>query len=304
MIHGQQRHWGKYNEQLVQRGEILVRLDVLRDWQQQVTKMNQGKRGRPFLYPTNLMLLFGMIRAAFRLPYRQLEGLARGFRRFAQIPAPDYTTFSLRLPKLRFTPEPQLNPNEPVVLAVDSSGVKLTNQGHWRQQQRRGWVKIHVAVDVQTKQVLSVRLSPGQVHDTRYFYELIKEAQGQAPIERVLADSAYDSRKNFALLRRHRIEAGINLKGNSTLAWHYVQGRIPRGARADAVRRWQQGYQRWKEQVGYGQRQVVESFFSAFKRMFGEWVQSRSRLKILQELRLKVWLYNLWVTLGAEPVVA
>jgi hypothetical protein len=45
----------------------------------------------------------------------------------------------------------------------------------------------------------------------------------------------------------------------------------------------------------------VESFFSAFKRMFGEAVQSREWLRILPELRLKVWLYNLWVCPEPAP---
>jgi hypothetical protein len=59
-----------------------------------------------------------MIRAAFHLPYRQLEGLAQALRKLVNIPAPDYTTFSLRLSKLGLNPEPQLDPEEPVVLAV------------------------------------------------------------------------------------------------------------------------------------------------------------------------------------------
>jgi len=298
----QQRNWERYNENLVQRGEILLRLDVLHNWQQEVARMNEGKRGRPFAYPETMMLLYGMIRAAFHLPYRQLEGFARGLRKLTHLPAPDYTTLSLRLPELRLGPGPRLNPNEPVVLAVDSSGIKLTNRGQWRKQERRGWIKIHVAVDVKTKQVLSVQFSPGHVHDTRYFYVMVKEAQARAPIRKVLADSAYDSKKNFAFLRRNQIQAGINLKGNSTLAWHYLYGRIPRGARADAIRKWRVDPEKWRTEMGYGQRQIAESFFSSFKRMFGEAVQNRNWLRILQELRLKVWLYNLWV--HPEPAAA
>ncbi len=123
----QKRNWVKYNERLVQRGEILLRLDVLRDWQHEVARMNEGKRGRPFAYPQAMMLLYGMIRAAFHLPCRQLEGLARGLRKLTDIPAPDYTTFSLRLSKLGLNPEPQLDPEGPVILAVDSSGIKRTH---------------------------------------------------------------------------------------------------------------------------------------------------------------------------------
>jgi hypothetical protein len=120
------RNWARYNEQLVQRGEILLRVDDLRNRHQELAQMNAGKRGCPFRHPQTMMLLFGMIRAAFRLPYRQLEGLARALGKLTNLPAPNYTTFSLRLSRLRLSPEPQLSPDEPVVLAVDSSGVKLS----------------------------------------------------------------------------------------------------------------------------------------------------------------------------------
>lgn len=80
--------WKEYNEQLVQRGEILLSVESLQGWQEELEEMNLGKNGRPFRYPHSLMLFLGTLRVVFSLPYRQLEGLARGLRELISIPAP------------------------------------------------------------------------------------------------------------------------------------------------------------------------------------------------------------------------
>jgi hypothetical protein len=83
------RDWKEYNEHLVQRGEILLAVESLSGWQEELREMNQGKNGRPFRYPHSLILFLGTLRVVFNLPYRQLEGLARGLGRLISNPAPD-----------------------------------------------------------------------------------------------------------------------------------------------------------------------------------------------------------------------
>ncbi len=50
----------------------------------------------------------------------------------------------------------------------------------------------------------------------------------------------------------------------------------------------------WKARIGYGKRWLVESVFSAFKRMFGVHVMALKWENIVQEIRLKVIQYNKW----------
>ncbi|MGE5634844.1 MAG: IS5/IS1182 family transposase, partial [Deltaproteobacteria bacterium] len=45
------RNWKKYNESLVKRGEVLLDFDVIDNWHIELEKMNQGKKGRKFVYP-------------------------------------------------------------------------------------------------------------------------------------------------------------------------------------------------------------------------------------------------------------
>ena len=51
-------------------------------------------------------------------------------------------------------------------------------------------------------------------------------------------------------------------------------------------------YELWRNSVSYGDRWIVESVFSAFKRMFGEHVTSHKRENMIHELKMKVCLYN------------
>lgn len=46
-----------------------------------------------------------------------------------------------------------------IVIAVDSTGIKVTNRGEWildkwkNKKIRKGFIKIHVAVDIKTKKI-------------------------------------------------------------------------------------------------------------------------------------------------------
>ena len=45
------------------------------------------------------------------------------------------------------------------VIAIDSTGVKVTNRGEWIRHKwnvKRGYLKIHVAVDIKKKRILSL----------------------------------------------------------------------------------------------------------------------------------------------------
>ena len=125
------RSWREYNEHLVRRGEILLSVESLKGWKKELKEMNRGKNGRPFIYPHSLILFLGTLRVVFGLPYRQLEGFARKLGKLISIPAPDYTTLSLRIAKLEISKELgyEQREGEEVVIALDSTGIKVTNHG-------------------------------------------------------------------------------------------------------------------------------------------------------------------------------
>ena len=56
--------------------------------------------------------------------------------------------------------------------------------------------------------------------------------------------------------------------------------------------------QKWKDSVSYGQRYwIVETVFSAIKRMFDEYVYSVRLKNMIQEMMLKVSLYNRMISI-------
>jgi len=107
-------------------------------------------------------------------------------------------------------------------------------------------------------------------------------------IKKVLGDGAYDTRELFNLLKQKNIEAGIRVRKNASTR--------SRGSsyRAQCVReRKKLGEKKWKEKHKYGERWAVESYFSAVKRIFGEYVSATSPEGMIKEVRMKFFLYNM-----------
>jgi hypothetical protein len=70
--------WSEYNQSLVRRGEILLGFDVIDNWGTVLKEMNKNKL-EPFHYPHTFLLLLRYAKVYFHLPYRQTEGIAKGY---------------------------------------------------------------------------------------------------------------------------------------------------------------------------------------------------------------------------------
>lgn len=103
--------------------------------------------------------------------------------------------------------------NDTVVIALDSSGIEVTNRGEWMREMwkvHRGWIKVHLAVDVKTKEIVGLEVTYERVGDNRMFAPLIDQTEKNLPgrkIEKALADGAFDSKSNFNKLadKKNRI---------------------------------------------------------------------------------------------------
>jgi hypothetical protein len=98
--------------------------------------------------------------------------------------------------------------------------------------QKEGFLKIHVGVDVSTKQILAIKITDEHSHDSKSLGYIVRESARCATITKLLGDGAFDSRKIFLHLDDRNIM------------------------------------------------------------MFGEEVRSRKRRNMIQELMLKVSLYD------------
>ncbi|MGH9919345.1 MAG: IS5/IS1182 family transposase, partial [Nitrososphaerales archaeon] len=76
MVTKKKRNWKEYNESLVRRGELLFDTDFLSGWNSELGKLNEGKEGARYRYPSSLVNMLAAIHV-YLLPYRELEGFLR-----------------------------------------------------------------------------------------------------------------------------------------------------------------------------------------------------------------------------------
>ena len=146
--------------------------------------MNKDKVGEPFHYPNTFLLLLGYAKVYFHLPYRQTEGIAQGHAKGKVPSIPDYTTINRRINRLDIKIKDTDNKDkefedEYIVIAIDSTGIKVTNRGQWMRDKwnikKKGYLKIHIAVNVKSKKILSIKVTDEHVHDSKALPELVEK---------------------------------------------------------------------------------------------------------------------------------
>jgi hypothetical protein len=204
--------WPSYNQSLVRRGEILFSYDFLDIWDSDLERMNKNKEGKLYLYPDSFILAIGCIRTYFRLPYRQTEERIIKATTGRSLPNhPCYEQICKRINKLNIDDSNiEIDKSEGITIAIDSTGIKVTHRGYqWLRDKwfvkRKGYLKIHVAVNVRTKEILALEVTDGKVHDGKeknVLVERVLERNKDFKIKTVLADNgAYDSNENFKYLQ-------------------------------------------------------------------------------------------------------
>ena len=101
--------------------------------------MNKDKVGEPFHYPNTFLLLLGYAKVYFHLPYRQTEGITQAHAKGKVPSIPNYTTINRRINSLNIKIKEDDNKNkefedEYIVIAMDSTGIKVTNRGQWMRE--------------------------------------------------------------------------------------------------------------------------------------------------------------------------
>jgi hypothetical protein len=81
---------------------------------------------------------------------------------------------------------------------------------------KRGFLKVHIAVDTKTKQILAIEVTHDDVGDGRMLGRLVKDSAGVADLKRVIGDGAYDSKNNFRMLSERGIDHLIRVRRNAS----------------------------------------------------------------------------------------
>lgn len=79
-------------------------------------------------------------------------------------------------------------------------------------KQRRGWLKVHVAVDVESKRLLSMEVTEENTSDSEVLRPLLKDVN----IEEGLMDGAYDTSDAFEFMKSNGVDCpGIKIRENA-----------------------------------------------------------------------------------------
>ena len=295
--HEDRRDWAEYNERLVKRGEMYLSLVFLESWAKDLEAINAGKVGAPYEYPGPFMTFLGFTHVMLGVDYRGLEGFTRGLTRLISLQVPDYSTICRRVNALRLMITETLldHTGEDVVVSLDSSGIKVSNRGEWMRVKwrvRRGWVKVHLAVDEGGKQCVAIVVTDEAVGDQNMFSPVVKEADRNicakgGRVVQVNADGIHDTRDNFDTLDGMGMTPGIKIRENAS-----TRSRGCPLRRRHVCEYKELGYKEWRDRYHYGYRWRVEGNFSAVKRLTGEHVSATEKANMYREVAMKFLFYN------------
>jgi hypothetical protein len=284
------RNWKKVNGKYIHEGELYLSFDFVHSWKREVKELNLHKEGARFKYPESLIRFCSVLKVVFGLGFRQEQGILQSLSGFIDLPdIISYTQIQRRINALGLDLVGSLaNPRDGQVIAIDSTGIKLYNSGEWireKHKKRKPFLKLHIAVNVGTKQAVSVGITEDSIGDHPLALPLIEQARQTGNVSTVLLDGAYDVRNLWKKLNDEGIKPVIRLRKNASPNGLGLRARMVR-------QRNRIGQKAWAEKHGYGQRWQAETWFSSYKRRFGEHCYSTKPKNIIHEIILKTILLN------------
>jgi hypothetical protein len=240
-------------------------------------------------------LAIGYIRYSFQLPYRQTQGIINATGRSLQSKSPpSYGQICKRINKLNVDirgggggdkmADDGDDGDEYLIISMDTTGIKITNRDQWmdkkwKVQNKKGYLNIHVAVKIKTKEILALEVTDEKLHEGRMLKKLVNHVLDgcttttttRGPnkmvikIKSALGDGAYDSNANFRYLQEKGITPGIKIRKNSigSPKNNTLRNREVIQQTKDNLLKWK------KKKRKYGHRWIAETAFSTIKRTFG-----------------------------------
>lgn len=322
-----QYDWKIYNRQLVERGVKLasriktIKTEVIDFWDEELERMNEGKVGSPFEYPNSMIVFFSIIRSAFNIhSYRNLQGLGLLF--FDTVP--DYTRINRRIRQLDLDILKGINrqvtkartKNRVIQISMDGTGVQINGKYVWtdkkhkkEKMRKRDWKKINIAIDVETRQILGIKVlgkneNEGSHKNTlNLMGDVFKNIDNTTKINRTYADGGYDNIKNFGMFEELGIEPVIRTKKRSREIASFMNNTNIKASKRkkyfskrrnrEAIKQYFWDY--YVKEFGYGKRSGLEGIIGSFKRFFRENLFSRIDDMIIREILTRVLIWNVMV---------
>ena len=300
------RDWSQYNASSKKSGAIsfYISEEAVQIW---IQKEKSGAPGASEEYSDIAIETCLTIRAAYNLSLRKTDGFITSMFQAMQLnlKCPDYTTMSRRAKDLNVAIQ-RLPTQGGIVIAADSTGVKVYGEGEWKVRQhgaskRRTWLKLHMAVNVQNLQVESFELTQNNVTDGEVAPTLIKAIK--APIDRFNGDGAYDVESVYVAV--HSVGAipiiPPRKDAKPQTPKHAIAAKVPRDFAISYIQQHgnnEDARKKWKQDSKYHARSLSETSMYRFKTHFGPSVRSRTFANQRTEIAIKINVLNRIASLG------
>jgi hypothetical protein len=296
-------NWTGYNESLRRRGDLTVWIsdEALGLW----SAPRRTTRGGQPCY-TDLAIEFCLtLGVVFRQPLRQTQGLMRSIAKLlgVEIAVPDFSTLSRRGNGLMVCTKPKASNKTAIHLTVDSTGLKIFGEGEWLEQKhktkrkRRSWRKLHLGLDLVSGEIVCSDLTTDDVGDPTALPGLLDQIDG--PVDRFLADGAYDGEPTCAVLTE-RFGSVVNVTipppKNSVLSTDAAQNPSIRDCYIADIGT--HGRMAWQKASGYNQRSRIETLMGRWKTVIGPKLKARTFENQKTEARIGVRVLNRMTELG------
>jgi hypothetical protein len=293
-------NWAVYEAGLRRRGSLTMWIteDALSAWH----AAPRVTRGGQATYSDGAIETCLMLRTAFKLPLRQAEGLMLSVVKLlgTEMAVPDHTTVSRRAMSLPSIAEVQV-PNGPLHVLIDSTGLKVYGAGEWLvekhgQKSRRGWRKLHLAVDAHSGQIVASVLTEQDVDDPSQVGPLIEQIPQE--IEQVTADGAYDGEPTYETIARHDPDIAVVIPPRAT-ALPSAEFETNASARdTHLIMIESLGRLGWQDVSGYGKRALVETAMGRYKFIVGARLRARDWRGQKTEAAIGVAVFNRMLAAG------
>ena len=290
----QKMHWNYDHRELANRGSLTVLLgdDLASKWAECCVG-GPADRGRPVVYPDQVILLGMLLQQIYRLALRQTIGPMRSVLTLSGValPAPDPSTLCRRRRHLVLPHWPKGGS----CIGIDSTGLQIRGPKTWlttvQGQKRRTYRKIHLGVDPASSLIVAGVVTPCQTHDSEAFDSLLATANLSASRE-VIGDGAYDRLCCYAGARRRRLRLITPPRTRAGL--RHEPGSLERNRAIEGVRLL--GKANGKRSQHYGRRSLAEAAMHRLKAAFGPGLRSRLWPNQQQEALLRAHVLNSWLT--------
>ncbi|KAF1010284.1 MAG: IS5 family transposase ISBam3 [Burkholderia gladioli] len=146
------------------------------------------------------------VKTVYRRTLRALHGFTQSLRdlAFPSLPVPNYTTLCRRAKTLDVE-LPIFRDNEPIHLVVDSTGLKVYEEGKWKVRQhgyskRRTWRKVHLALNAHTGQVHAALMTNQNVANGDALAKLLDQIPRDEQTDVIVGDGDYDTKPCHAAI--------------------------------------------------------------------------------------------------------